>query len=130
MQITTDILDVAAYEEKKIKPHTFVQREGATWVTRDLPIDVAGACGEEWGTCNEGEAVRIPLFPYLTAVADPAIVLASLFELGVKAREYLSDYKIDKLHFAIGHPVTEEKHNGKNMFRFWLGFGCSLKGVK
>lgn len=127
MNITTDVLDIEVYEERKFQPATLVQREGKVWLTRDVPLLVER--NDEWGWCRDGDMVRIPLFPYLSRALDPAVALGFAFELGFRARDFVDPkYEVERLHISIGHPVTEHMLPDRvNTLRFWLGFGYVLK---
>lgn len=127
MKITTEVLDIEAYEARKFQPATLIARDGKVWLTRELPLLVERE--DEWGWCRDGDMVRIPLFPYLSGGLDPAIALGFAFELGFRARDFVDPhYYVERLHISLGHPVTEHKlPDGNDALRFWLGFGFVLK---
>jgi hypothetical protein len=130
MEITTDVLDIVEYEKRKLRPATLIPRKGRVWLTRDLPIGVAGSSSTEWGLVKEGDVVRIPLFPYITRGTDPSIAIGCAFELGFKARDYVTPgFEVHSLHIALGHPVTEITQQDQELLRFWLGFGYVLKEI-
>jgi len=127
MQVTTEVLDIEAYEKRKLLPATLVKRSGKVWITREVPVFVEQ--DDEWGWCKDGDVVRIPLFPYLSRGNDSSVALGFAFELGFKARDFVDPcYDVERVHVAIGHPVCEHKtQDGIDVLRFWLGFGFILK---
>jgi len=127
MNVTTEVLDIEAYESRKFQPAAMVPRDGHFWLTRDIPLLLEQE--DEWGMCREGDMVRIPLFPYISRGHDPAIALGFAFELGFRARDFVDPaYTVERLHISLGHPVSEHRlPDGIDTLRFWLGFGFVLK---
>lgn len=127
MKITTHVLDIEAYEARKTRPAALVPRNGKFWITREAPMLVEAE--DEWGTCRDGDMVRIPLFPYMSRGNDPAITLGFAFELGFLARDVVDPrYEVEQLLITMGHPVCDSRlPDGNETLRFWLGFGFVLK---
>lgn len=127
MDITTDFLDIEEYEAKRLAPATLVRRDGHTWLTRDVPLLVEH--DTEWGICQEGDVVRIPLFPYITRGQDPSIAIGFAFELGFRARAFVDpQYEVARLHISVGCPVYEyHMPDGNTSLKFWLGFGFVVR---
>lgn len=138
MDITSEILDIEQYEAKKHLPATLVERTHSSeyWLIRDMPLGSVSDPSKEWGWCNTGEVVRIPLFPYLSHSSSAAVALAYAFQLGVEARDMIDhNYEIVRIHIVAGEPVQEiagliKEQPGTSVLRFWLGFGCLLKEKK
>jgi hypothetical protein len=127
MNITTNVLDIEAYEDRKCQPAAMMPRDSKIWITREMPLLVEAQ--GDWGWCREGDIVRIPLFPYMSRGHDPAIAIGFAFELGYLARDTVDPrYDVERLHIALGHPVCDHKlPDGHETLRFWLGFGFVLK---
>lgn len=114
-------------------PEDFISASDAgpshVWKVLSAPIDE----GDHWVTVMSGDAIRIPLHPYVTEDRDPAIAVALAFQLGVQAVLSSGLNYVSKAHMAVGVPVEEIDNYvsckaGKNKstkvdcFRFWLGF--------
>jgi len=132
MEVTTDVLDIESYEKRRLTPASLVRRHGYTWLTRDKPLllDVADD-NHSWGYCQEGDFVRIPMFPYLTKGQDPTVAMGFAFELGFRARDFIDpSYEVTHLHITLGHPVCDYTlSDGSKTIRFWLGFGFVVRKV-
>lgn len=127
MKITTNVLDIQAYEARMCQPAAMMPREGKLWITREVPMLIEA--NDEWGWCRDGDMVRIPLFPYMSRGHDPAIAIGFAFELGFLAHDIVeTTYGVERLHISIGHPVCDSHlPDGHATLRFWLGFGFVLK---
>lgn len=127
MKITTNVLDIEAYEARKCQPAALMPRCGKVWITREVPMLIDAK--DEWGWCRDGDMVRIPLFPYMSRGNDPAVALGFAFELGYRARDVVDpQYEVEQLLISVGHPVSDcHLPDGNETLRFWLGFGFVLK---
>lgn len=130
MEVTFDVLDITRYEQEKILPATLIAREpGALWITREAPID-SGKPNALYQT-NNGDKVRIPLYPYINSNNEPALALAFVSSLAIKALNEIPDnYRAIKVHIAVGNPVQEVDNLPNTtgaVLRFWIGFGFQIK---
>lgn len=122
MDVSCDMLDIEQFEAQKIIPAVIVNRKsGENWLVLDLPLNVDAPASEKWGTAASGDAVRVPLFPYLAGSLEPAHAMAFAFELGFRASQ-MAGHAARHLHIAVGKPIQE---TGEHL-RFWIGFALII----
>jgi len=126
MRITTNHLDILAYETQHAKPAMLLERRSTeVWVVRETPLETDLAA--PWSLTNTEEHVRIPLFPYLVDGHEPATAIALGGKLALRFIWELQ-HALDpgavvvRTHLCVGHPVQD-----LNMgLRFWFGLAAQL----
>lgn len=136
MEVTNHILDIEEYEKQKHRPATIVGRTSPElWLVRERPFGVKEEPTVLWGTCQSGEHVRIPLFPYLVNGNRPATALALASDLSLRAiHTIMAGHDVDvlRVHTAYGEPVQEVDgmaEGGGSVLRFWFGIAFVIRKV-
>ena len=126
MIVTHEIVSLQAFLTQNKKPASVIPREDGFWLVRDLPIRQTLKNKQPWSFCQQGDYVRIPLYPYQTGSKDPVSLLGFAWQLGFEARDDLVEVcgvKLHRLHILLGHPLED----AGPVFRFWLGFGAYVE---
>lgn len=128
MKLTYHKVNIAPFLQANQMPvDAFEVELKDTWWYPDQPVTPDKVTSWVKGT---GEAVRIPLVPYLVNV-DPPAAMAHAAQIGAQALAELPTIvsgRVVQLHLSIGTPVENMRSQQGPLLRYYLGLGCIVKG--
>ena len=126
IEVTNQWADLERYARTGQKPVGIIPRgSNEEWQVAISPIEPGRPL--EWSLAKDGDAVYVPLVPYLISTS-PAEAFAFLLESGVLAGIQVSTARgpIRRIHLIRGSPV-EDLRPETDAFRFLMGLAIRIK---
>ena len=122
-------VDVDGMAQENQLPVDMVRREDGHWAYLNGPIDIDDIKSDlPWVAVTSGDAVRIPLIPYLSGSDDPEIAIALAFQIGIRSMLNIPHDHVQMIRISIGSPVEQVAiDNQPTSHRFYLGLALKLR---
>jgi hypothetical protein len=126
VEVTNQWADLEMYAQQGRDPVGIISRGAQEeWQIAKGPIKFDRPM--EWWSVRDGDAVYVPLVPYLVSTV-PEEAFAYLLEIGVMAgiQVNMTRGPIRRIHLIRGKPA-EDLRPETNAFRCWVGLAIRIK---
>lgn len=132
MYVSHTFVDVSRFRQANYQPADIIELiDGAHWLVVNSPMETGeGRKPPKWVQASQGDAVRVPLWPYLVLSEDDVALAALACELGGRAvGQRPPSGQVLEMHITTGGPTewVEQPDDKVKLRRYWVGIALRVE---